>query len=155
MRIIIIILSLICICQAAEPDLTGATFIADEQFVAWAKYAENKSSERGLNAVTMIAEAAARAGVEDYGKMVAVAWYESRFKTNALSKTGYYRGMFQIGKLHKKHMDKLDLDYYCEADRLYYGMLLFKDTGLKPWSTANRARRDYKKVMGVARGEQK
>jgi hypothetical protein len=139
-----------CLCltaRAQEPNLTGADFIADAQFVRWVAYAEHRSPDRGLNAVTMIEAAARQAGVKNYGKMVSVAWHEGRFKTDALSKTGYYHGMFQIGKAHMQHMKELDLDYYCEADRLHYGMLLYKWHGLEPWSTRKLARRDYNQVM--------
>lgn len=124
-----------------------ADFFADAKFIRWADYACSKSGERGLNAVTMIEAAAKKVGIEDWGKLVCVAWYESRFKTNAVSRSGRYRGMLQIGSMHKAAMEKMGLDYYCEADRLEYGCWLYKWHGLQPWSVRNRARRDYKMVI--------
>jgi hypothetical protein len=133
------------------PDLTNADFIADQMFERWYRYAVRKDPERALASLTMIETAAKRAGVEDYGKMVAVAWYESRFNPNALSKSHYYRGMFQLGKHFKKPMADMGLDYYNESDRLYFGMLKYKNAGLKPWSVRSRARRDYNIVMAAER----
>jgi hypothetical protein len=146
--VIVLVLVLTKDCaHASEPNLDGADFIADAQFLRWVAYAERRSPEYGLKAVTMIERAARLAEVDDYGKMVAVAYYEGRFKADARSPHGKYNGMFQVDVHFAAAMKEMGLDYWCEADRLHYGMLLFKWHGLRPWVTASLARRDYRRVM--------
>jgi soluble lytic murein transglycosylase-like protein len=154
--LVAVVLALIAIIAIAttrahaeqQPNLNNADFIADQQFIRWTEYACGKSSDRGLNAVTMIEAAARKAEVEHYGIMVCVAWYESRFKPDVVSRNGRYRGMLQIGASHQQAMESMGLDYSLEEDRLHYGMLLYKWHGLQPWGVRSRARRDYRLIIG-------
>lgn len=151
--VLAIFLAFIVFCMVntrahAEPNLDNADFIADAEFIRWVDYACGKNSDRGLDAVTMIEAAAHKAGVEHFGIMVCVAWYESRFRQDVVSRNGRYRGMLQIGAPHRQAMDDMGLDYYSEEDRLHYGMLLYKWHGLQPWGVRSRARRDYRLVIG-------
>ena len=80
-----------------------------------------------------------------YYMLACIAKRESGGKVDAVSPSGYYHGLLQIGRLHRAAMQRMGLVWDDPSDMTYYGACLYLWQGDKPWSTRYSAKREYNK----------